>query len=921
MSQKKVPELEGDALRASESRASHIQLIASAGAGKTETISQRVAKLVRDGVDPSTIVAFTFTVKAAEELKERIRERVRLFAGQEAADRIGNMYVGTIHGYCLQMLQQHVPEYETYEMADENKLAAFAIRWDKELNLRQFDIARDPERRQLFDGMRTFLSNVAVLENELIAVEDLPESVQDFANATKRLYELLDQHRMLTFGMQIDRAVKALSDPSIRQAIGAGVQHLIVDEYQDVNLAQERLIQLLAKPVGQADLVVVGDDDQAIYQWRGSSVENITTFEERYDDVDVYRLLTNRRSVPQIVGLADAFAQSIDGRLEKAMLPSRDFNGPAVDIVGDYEFEIEETDDLADAIIRLSESGYKFSDIAILVRASTAYARILDSLEQRGVPVAAGDRVSLLEQQDAFFLARVFAYFAGMNWRKTKYAEETQVTLDDLLDEAVEDYGADRDALEKFLLKCKHKVGSDSRQISLVELTYSLLALLGVENWSLENRDHVARLGTMAKFASLIADYEGVQKHARASEDGQTGASDQRDWYFRGLVILMSQFARDSYRDFSGEDDIAHDAVDLMTVHAAKGLEWPIVFIPSVTGKRFPSSRTGQSQPWIVPTDLFDHLRYEGTLNDERRLFYVALTRARDWVCISAHEKVNTTRSGRSEFLDDAVTAFKQLDDSFGYPPEWTADRKAEIDEVLQISYSDLAAYLNCGWSYWLRGRIGFPPAIVSELGYGKAVHHLMRVIAEQSTAKGRPLEAREVDRILATDFFLPFANSAVAENLKESAGRLVDRYMSEYAEDTTKTWQTERPFELEVDGALIIGRADVIIDQHDGVVDNLAIVDYKTSVGEQEFDLQLQIYAEAGTREGLQVQAAYVHDLREGERKPVSIDLDARNAAVRIAEEAVKGIKGRSFDANPEPSKCGRCDVRAICKASQATK
>lgn len=137
-----------------------------------------------------------------------------------------------------------------------------------------------------------------------------------------------------------------------------------------------------------------------------------------------------------------------------------------------------------------------------------------------------------------------------------------------------------------------------------------------------------------------------------------------------------------------------------------------------------------------------------------------------------------------------------------------------------------------------------------------------------------------------------------MAENLKESADKLVDRYLSEYSEDTNKTWQKERPFELEVDGALIIGRADVIIDQHDGVVDNLAIVDYKTSVGEQGFDLQLQIYAEVGTREGLKVEAAYVHDLREVERKSVPIDLETRKAAVKVAREAVKGIKERSFEA-----------------------
>jgi DNA helicase-2/ATP-dependent DNA helicase PcrA len=203
---------------------------------------------------------------------------------------------------------------------------------------------------------------------------------------------------------------------------------------------------------------------------------------------------------------------------------------------------------------------------------------------------------------------------------------------------------------------------------------------------------------------------------------------------------------------------------------------------------------------------------------------------------------------------------------------------------------------------------------IVEELGYGKAVHHLMRVIAEQSTEKGRPLTAREVDKILATDFFLPFANKTLAEALQSAAGSLIQKYLDDYAEDTTRTWQTERSFELEVDGALIIGRADVILDKHDGVIDNLAIVDYKTSVGEQEFDLQLQIYAEAGMREGLTVRGAYVHDLRDASRTEIPIDDASRKRAVEIAEKAVAGIKSREFEAKPTGSKCGRCDVRAIC-------
>jgi DNA helicase-2/ATP-dependent DNA helicase PcrA len=919
MSNKVVPNLSGDALAASESRASHIQIIASAGAGKTETISQRVAKLIRDGVQPSEIVAFTFTVKAAEEIKERIRERVRKFAGQEAADQIGTMYVGTIHGYCLQMLQQQVPEYEPYEMADENQLAAFTVRWDRELKLREFDIDRPSGSGRLFEGMRTFLANVAVLENDLIALDQLPDELSTFKTSVQKLYELLDQHRMLTFGMQIGRAIEALEDPVTRDRITSGISHLIVDEYQDVNIAQERLIQLLAKPVGSADLVVVGDDDQAIYQWRGSSVENITTFVERYPNVETYRLLTNYRSRPGIIALANAFSKTIDGRLPKVMQPSREVNGPSVDIADDFEFEAHEAYDIAESIQRLVGSGYRYSDIAVLVRAGTTYPRLLDAFEKAGIPVSPGDRLGLLEQADALFLARVFAFFADMDWKGSKYAQAEPVLLGDLLAYGESNYGADISQLERFLIKTKSKVGQDSRKISLVDTLYDLFALLGIQNWPQDDAVRVGRLGTIAKFTGLVADYEGVQKHARLNEDGsQTGAYDQKDWYFKGLVILMSQYARDSYRDFGGEDDLTVDAIDLMTVHAAKGLEWPIVFIPAVTGKRFPSSRVGQGPSWIIPRDLFDADRYEGTLNDERRLFYVALTRAKEWVSISSHEKVNKVRGSQSPFMEHVLETF---DDTPGYPPEWTKDRDGEIDGVLQISYSDLSAYLNCGWSYWLRNRIGFPSKLVEELGYGKAVHHLMRVIAEKSTAKGRPLTAMEVDKILATDFFLPFANKTVAENLKTAAGSLVQKYIEEYAEDTTRTWQTERPFELEIDGALVIGRADVILDKHDGVINNLAIVDYKTSIGEQEFDLQLQIYAEAGTREGLNVRGAYVHDLRDASRAEVPIDVESRSKAVQVAEEAVRGIKNREFEAKPTPSKCGRCDVRAICLSAAKSK
>ena len=906
-----IPELSGDALAARNSDAQHIQIIAGAGSGKTETISQRVARLVHEGVDPAKIVAFTFTVKAAEELRERIRLRVEKLAGQDKADKLGSLYVGTIHGYCLQLLQANIGLYEQYDMIDENQLAAFAMRWNSRLDLGQFDPITGKTRQ--FHGMKSFLENLAVVENEMLQLDALPEL---FAEKIRDFYALLDQHRLMTFGMQIDRAVIELEKPDVRELISTKIEHLIVDEYQDINPSQERLIQLLSKPIGGANLVVVGDDDQAIYQWRGSSVKNITNFTERYPNVTKFELLLNRRSRPAIVNLANEFAKSIPNRIEKQMSAYRDPNGPGIDIIADHEDEKAEAFDIANAIAKLHSRGYLYSQIAILVRTSGAYSRILEALELLNIPVAPGGRVGLFEQPDADFFARVFAWLVDRDWKQTRYGDsEGVVELKDIKKLFETLYQGDWAPVEKVLKREKAKVGSQSRDVSLVGFCYELLEALEVKDWDTGFVLFGNRLGTIARFVKLVGDYESMRKHARVNEDGtQTGAGDTGVWYYKDLVSLMSNYAIDKYDDFEGEKDYGLDAVDLLTIHTAKGLEWPVVFIPSLTKNRFPSNKTGSKKNWIVPRELFDAERYEGSDADERRLFYVAVTRAREWVSLSAHEKVNKAAVKVSPYLVEADAI--QNDKDFPVKAD-QGDQVTDVDELLQVSYSELADFLNCGWSYWLKSRIGFPAAVVETIGYGKAVHHLMRTIADETAKRGRPLGPADVDRILATDFFLPYANSVITARYKDAARKLAFGYLNEYGEEMNRVWETERPFELAVEGALITGRADVILDKHDGKNDSLAIVDYKTDAEGQEFSLQLQIYAEAGAREGLDIRGAYVHDLGSKERQEVDTSLEARKSAINTVTIAVESIKKREFEAKPEKFKCGRCDVRAICRSA----
>ena len=908
-----IPKLEGEARKAVDHRGGHLQIIASAGSGKTETVAQRVASLVTDGEEPSSIVAFTFTERAAEELKNRIRARVVHYAGKEIADKLGSMYVGTIHGFCYQLLTTYVGRFESFDVIDENQLAAFVQRQSSMLKVKELDASGT-----LFKGINIFRENLEIIENEMLDIELMPENLKF---SVKKFYEMLDEYHLLTFGQQVARAVEALANPDTHAKVTKDIKHLIVDEYQDVNPAQEKLIQLIAKPLGQADLVVVGDDDQAIYQWRGSTVENITTFAQRYKKVTQYSLLENRRSRPQIVIAADNFASSISNRLDKKMKSSRENNGPALDIVSDYDTEAQEASQIAASIEKLVAIGYKYSQIAILVRGRVAYKEILQALETYGIPVQPGGRTGLFEQPDADFLGRCFAWFADFDWKKGRFNPKVEkVSISDLEVLAKQIYSLNDLSwihLRKLLEDIKLKVGNDSRNISLVNETYLISRALGVADWDSSKPVVGSRLGTIARFQKFVADYESVQKRSRQSfneTEVQVGAGDQGHYYFFNFASLMLNVAINNYVDFEGEENLLSDSVELTTVHSAKGLEWDIVFLPSLTKKRFPSSNSGKSKNWLVPTYLFDRTRYEGTDADERRLFYVAMTRAREWLALSAHLKVNVQNAPVSPYILEVQSKHKG---DLAYPKPWVNSAKNQDEQNLHITYSELSAYLECGYSYWLRNLLGFPPEIVEEIGYGKAIHHLMRTIAEESKRTGKVLKPNDIERILATEFFLPYANKAIASRFKDSARNLIQTYLKEHSDDLERVWEVERPFELALPGVVVSGRADIILDEHHGGTQSLAIVDYKTSIDDRELGLQLQVYAAAGLGEGLDVRGAFLHDLEESSRHSVDISKSAIEATLNIVSAAAKGIKERKFEPKPQIKVCGKCDVRAICKSA----
>lgn len=896
-------------------RRGHLQVIACAGSGKTEAVSQRVASLIFEGTPPSGIVAFTFTERAAASLKTRILQRVAEKLGDEVLDSLSPMFVGTIHSFGFRLLQDHVPEYADFELLDDHRLAGLLAREHKQLGLTQLD-------KGVFSAIRIFRRHLDAVENELICEEDLAGTA--FGEVYALFCDALRRYHFLTFGQMISAAVQALARPDVYSAVHGRLRHLIVDEYQDVNPAQERLIELLARP--PVTLCVVGDDDQAIYQWRGSTVDNIQTFHDRYRGKRL-TLSTNYRSRPEIIVVANGFAESIEPelRLPKRMLPCREQALSAFQ-AWSAETPDDEAAVIADTIGRLVSIGYRFRDVAILLRSVTTSAGpIVRALESNGIPIRCGGRTGLFQQPEPQTFGMMYAWLSGNKWQQDYRNDNPLVEIEALVYSFVQVFGlraATAAKLKQHLEAWQRKVNGNE-PANLVRDYYSLLRLLGVQRWDLEDPIWASRTGTLARFSQLLADFEHVRRRSRWVDDGELTAfkagQDRGIWYYRHLFNYLQYYARDAYQDFEGEETFDLDAVDVLTVHQAKGLEWPVVFVPCLVKRRFPAAKTGQQEHWLLSEEAFPpdcRERYAGTETDERRLFYVAMTRAQEMLYLSCFRRQKRVASP-SPFLVEAAGGEPPLVSCTQLPHACMPDRNGEPAR-LTLSFSDLAHYEDCPLAFRLGALLGFQPQLVAELGYGKAIHHALRRIADQVRATGKVPTQQQIERLLDAEFYLPYAHQFMYERLRQEARKVIDRYLSNYRDDLFRVWETERPFELHLDEANITGRADVILDREGGEIGALALVDYKTAADPHSDDIcafQLGIYAAAGRGEGLNVRAAYVHELKAGDRLSVRIGDRETKTAKRRANKLAKAISQRKFDATPDRRKCAGCDFRPVCQ------
>lgn len=870
----------------------YVRIIAGAGTGKTETLTRRIAYLLLyHNVDPSSIVAFTFTEKAAQSMKSRIYERVKQLRGEKACNRLGEMHIGTIHGFCLRILEDYYG-YGDHDVLDENQEMAFVLREGWKLGL--------GEGGRYAENCKNFIKSVNVVYDELIDRKKLKKKAADFCKRLESYEEILKRHRLLTFGQMVSLTVKILaSNPEPIKHI----QHLIVDEYQDINRAQEKLIVSIAK---QANVFIVGDPRQSIYQWRGSDETCFENFVKIFPECETIFISENRRSSKHIVKIANAFADTFQKAQYKHIEPTKKCSGLCAKV--EHHTPQEEAKWIISQIENYVNGGHcKYSDIAILLRSvTTSGGPFIDIMRERNIPYLVGGKVGLFRRDEARAVGKLFAWVWDDGfWIENPWNWSERTTGSELFKTGLQSWetvtGIPLSRHErKRLLEWKEKVLKGEFS-NFTQIYQRLLTILGYVNLDPHNRMHAAIMANLGRFSTLLADYESSIRFGGSKPD----------WFsaIRGLCWYMNNYASGAYEEQPSEDIRGIDAVQIMTIHQAKGLEWPVVFIPCLVSRRFPSSKTGRPQEWFLPRNMFDVRRYEGETDDERRLFYVAITRAKDLLCLSYFKRINNSCS-RSSFIESIHGLLNEVDSNYNLPMIEISPSHEE-KEIQTFAAGEIITYLKCPYFYRLREIWHYKPELVIPLGYGKSLHYCLRCASDM--IKGGANPEQSVEKVVRDKFHLPYAGGKVREKMQEKAVNTLKKFVRKHNKDMTKIKEVEARLEFPVQRATITGKVDVILrDEND-----IEIRDYKTSdevTTPEQSALQVRLYTLGLRKTGTPVTRASLAYLEEAEVQPVTVGENEVEAARKIAENCIEGILNGKFTPNPGKF-CKKCDYSQICK------
>src|SRR5712692_9385801 len=953
-------------------------VIAGAGTGKTCVITERIRHLLQsDGtLSGENILGLTFTKKAAGEMKGRVVKAT--------GERGKAVTLATFHSFCETLLTEADPERVILDKFDHWILLRRNL-----ARLRLEKYRRLAEPGQFLNDFVEFFSRC---QDELVSSQDYQhyadelgsrleaeraspdedtyqersENVtlqKEIARAYTASEELLREKKRASFGSLITEAVELLRKDGARRAqLQQRYRHILVDEFQDTNIAQIELLDLLC---GQSrNIFAVGDNDQAIYRFRGASFASFALFEKRFtglgekDDPWLHRvsLTENYRSTPNILRVAThVIAQNAKSeRFPPKILTTPHPEGERIRIAELATAE-EEARWLTEELLRLHGTGHRWADFAVLYRQHSHRDKLVEELSSRTIPFVIS-KLSILEHplvRDVLAYLRMIATpFDDIACARVLAAPAWHLQPEDLLRLAERAAKKRGTAMYDVLQAPQSELPFDGSAAALGRL----LEFLSGQRKTLKRR--TAREVT----AELI---EWLEIPQRAAEHDRRYVSQLsqfiKDWEPKSETRGLPEFLEylDYFEQAGGtvslEDEVPRDAVQLMTVHGAKGLEFQHVFLMRVNSKAFPA--TERSRVFEFPVELMK----EGEpaeqfhIQEERRLFYVALTRARQRLTITTL----TDKKGKvPTFIEDILMdpALKRRDviqlaptvsiapaateagmrkeangpslfPASAAPPKifsriaaWAEVFHPPSPEPLQLSPSAVDNYRKCPQQYLFGYLWSLKEGPKATLSFGSIMHGtIKRFLAE--LRKGNKLPFEDVQRLFEMEWrSVGFEDEYQEAEYKRDGIEQLRAFHAAILEALPQVREQEKSFELPLENNVIItGRMDQVnsLGRND-----VEIVDYKTGKPKKDADakkdLQLSLYALAAKEifEWNPVRLIF-HYLQNNQVQVTTRDAKQLDEAQKVVQEAAADIRAGEFPAKPG-FVCRNCAYKPICPAHE---
>ena len=903
-------------------------IVAGPGSGKTEIIAWRVANLVetRD-TSLDKVLVTTFTDKAALELKDRIEKKVPHLT-------IDAMQVSTIHSFCLKMVHRYNHQAKMpaeIRILDEKEQMLFIFSHQEDLELgntpdedqydffsnvqRTFNLATQElvEPSSLEDWCRLNLSSCCAKDTDLWRDRSL------LASAYGRYLDLLKTEGLLDFDVLQRRALDLMeNNPNVLEELRKSYPWILVDEYQDTDAVQDRILRLLAGDGKR--FTAVGDDDQSIYRFRGATGRNILAFKERYQESKIIKLEHNFRSKKPIVQNSQQVIVHNPARIPKNLSSARGI-GSDVLVVSKRSLA-EEARASIDLLRILHRSGRiaHFGDIAILFRSVRYHAGYyIDALQEAGLPFSITGDGGFFRRREISGLFDLLVYLntSGgwgvryllnplLNFKPETYEVlqnkninfNGKITRNELRSIGIYDKDDQQKLQNLMALRCQVQ---DANYETILDLFYQLLRCTGC-TCSLElDGDTIAiSLANLGLLSQIVASWDefGDPRSLRS---------------FLKYLRLLKKGGMD------GVTTPAKDAIQIMSIHQAKGLEFPVVVMGSVVNGRLPIFP--RQEPFEIPY----HLRASGRpevedphLVDERKLFYVAATRARDLLIIGTSDAKTEFGRGPSIFLQE-MFGNNQIEDA---PQAYVenAESKLHPNAIMpQHSFSKLSYFLECPMRYKYAIVYNLHVHWREALGYGDNVHRVLEAIHNLALQGRVPMED-EIPVIVTQKWInRNFIRLDEEKELMNAATKQIRRYLIDHGKALCSVIGAETAFSFNLDGHTVLGKIDLIKRCAEGSIE---LVDFKTSkmpvlgkdIRKEIIDLQLDIYS-IGAEKALHLKVANTtaHFLGDGNLAMNAWSLARRAQALTKLTAILNCIDEGKF--NPNLSYCGYCsECRSIC-------